>query len=123
MKKYKEEYLPHNYSVHIGDIAGSVLAKKWQGELSPTQLDAVLYMFGIDIDRFNTKEDLDKDTTMRSPITGDVVVGGFLHVGYERTDETWKKHGLRNLQKYLFTEEGCDEFIKVLKGEEVESGS
>jgi hypothetical protein len=118
-KKYPVEWQEPNYSVHISDIASSMLAKKYNKPLSPSQLDAVLYLYGLDVHRENTIVQLDNETSMRSGITGDVFSGGYLHTGYQRTDKVWLQGGIKNLQKYLYTEDGVNELIEVLDKENV----
>jgi hypothetical protein len=118
-KKYPVEWQEPNYSVHISDIASSKLAKIYNKELSPSQLDAVLYLYGLDVNRENTIQQLDSGTSMRSAITGNVFNGGYLHVGYQRVDKVWLKSGIKNLQKYLYTEDGVNELIKILDKENV----
>jgi hypothetical protein len=124
MTKHKQfnddDFLPYTYSVHIGDIADSLFAKVFNKSgkaLTDNQTKALLHMYGIDVARKNDVEELDINTTMRSPITGDVVNGGWLYVGFERTDNIWRKSGIKNLQKFLYTQEGVEELIKQMEGQ------
>lgn len=112
----EDDYLPHNYSVHVGDIADSLFAKRFNKPLSKKQTKALLYLYGMDVSRKWSTEDLDANTSMRSPITGDVVKGGWLYTGFQRTDEVWRKDGIKNLQKFLYTPEGVDELINQMEG-------
>lgn len=116
MSNFDKEIQLSNYAVHLADIADTLFAKQYTKELSPKQLNAVLHMFGLDIKRTVNMEVLGEGSLVRSYLTGGINRGGYLYSGYERTDKQWKKYGLTNIQKYLYTPEGVSIFIDVIEG-------
>jgi hypothetical protein len=105
-----------DYVVSMADIAQTTFCKEgYCDTMNDKVLKAVLYLFGLDINRDFYESDLGV-ASFRSPFTNQVQTGGNIFTGYERTDPAWKKNGYRITQEYLFGSK-LNDVIKLVKGE------
>jgi hypothetical protein len=111
-KEKKVEIFEPDHSVHFMDLATSPLGKRLSraGYTELNHLEAMLYLFGIDIDREYYYEELSPDTQRRSDYTKDIYNGTGLYVGYKRKD-----FNIKNLHKFVYGD-GVDKMFDIITG-------
>jgi hypothetical protein len=102
MSKQKEKKISlfePDLSIHFLDVACSPLGKKLSryGYTEEKHLEAMLHLFGVDLDYDWYEEALDPKAKRRALYTKDIYTGGSLFVGYKRSN--FKES---NLEKYCF---------------------
>ena len=111
-----EDYLYHNMTIHLADLAITKVCERGLCVVDDEDLFKVLlHLFGMDVTRNYYKSPLLDGCGYISQYTGEPIIGGDLIVGYEREDDNWKRFGLKNLEKYLFTEEGVDILLQQIE--------
>lgn len=111
-----DDQLYHNFTLHISDLAITKVCERGLCVVDDEDLFKVLlHLFGMDVTRNYYKQPLLDGCGYISQYTGQPIIGGDLIVGYERTDNNWKKHGMKNLEKYLFTDEGVDILLQQIE--------
>lgn len=99
-------------SIHFMEIATSPLGKKLSraGFVEQKHLDAMLYLFGLDLDRDYYEEYLDPASLRRSEYTKDIYTGGSLFVGYKRKD-----FSVNHLNTFCYGDR-VDEMFVIISG-------
>jgi hypothetical protein len=98
-----DKYFDFDYNVPLCDIASTTICKQGYCELEDDKiLKAILYLFGMDTNRGFEKLQLPEGASIRSSITDEVQVGGYIYSGYQRKDSVWLKNGKSNTIQYLF---------------------
>ena len=111
-----EDYLYHNKTIHLADLAITKVCERGLCVVDDEDLFKVLlHLFGMDVTRNYYKSPLLDGCGYISQYTGEPIIGGDLIVGYEREDDNWKRFGLNNLEKYLFTDEGSDVLLQTIE--------
>lgn len=111
-----DDQLYHNFTLHISDLAITKVCERGLCVVDDEDLFKVLlHLFGMDVTRNYYKQPLLHGCGYISQYTGQPIIGGDLIVGYERTDNNWKKYGMKNLEKYLFTDEGVDILLQQIE--------
>jgi hypothetical protein len=98
-----DKYFDFDYNVPLCDIAATSVCKQGYCELEDDKiLKAILYLFGMDTNRGFEKLQLPEGASIRSSITDEVQVGGYIYSGYIRTDQNWKNIGKKMMVKMLW---------------------
>lgn len=122
----KKTLFEANHSLHLYDLASCPLGKMLSRteQTSDAQLEAMLHLFGFDLETEWFEEPLDPEALRRSDFTKEIFKGGSLFVGRKREDDIWKQNGLRNLHTFCFGDK-VNEMFDLIVGKEkvVESGS
>lgn len=102
-------------SIHFMDIACSPLGKRLSraGYTDLKDLEAMLYLYGLDVNREYYFEELSPETERRSDYTKDTYKGSGLYVGYKR-----KNFNLKNLHKFVYGD-GVDDMFDLISGGKV----
>ena len=99
-----DQWFDHNYIVSQSDLEATLLFKEGYPIASDEKLlKAVLYVYGMDVNRGYQKIELAEGQGHRSEITGLLQEGGAVYSGYQRQDDVWKKNGIENCINYLFS--------------------
>jgi hypothetical protein len=116
MNKKKTVFEP-NHSIHLYDLASSPLGKRLSraGYTEDNHLDAMLHLFGMDLDYEWWEEKLDDSAQRRSDYTKDVFTGGSLFVGRKRSDNIWNTNGLRNLHTFAYGDK-VEQMFQIISG-------
>jgi hypothetical protein len=116
MNKKKTVFEP-NHSIHLYDLASSPLGKRLSraGYTEDNHLDAMLHLFGMDLDYEWWEEKLDDSAQRRSDYTKDVFTGGSLFVGRKRSDNLWITNGLRNLHTLAYGDK-VEQMFQIISG-------
>lgn len=111
-KKDKKSVFNPNHRVHFLEIATSPLGKRLSraGYVEDKHLEALLYLFGFDIEYEYFEEHLDDNAEMRADYNKDVYKGGSLFTGVKR-----EGFSLANLHKYVYGD-GVDEMFNLISG-------
>jgi len=98
-QKQKKAVFNPNHRIHFLEIATSPLGKRLSrvGYTDDKHMEAMLYLFGFDIQYEVWEELLGDGASLRSDYTKDVFTGGSLFVGVKRSD-----FSLANLHKYVY---------------------
>ena len=111
-----DEALYHNFVLHTCDLAITKVCERGLCVVDDEDLFKVLlHLFGMDVTRNYYKSPLLDGCGYISQYTGEPIIGGDLIVGYQRTDDNWKRFGLKNLEKYLFTDTGVDILLQQIE--------
>jgi hypothetical protein len=115
MNKQKEKKVmifEPDWSAHFMDIGASPLGKKLSryGYTEDKHLEAMLHLFGFDLDYDWYEEALDPKAQRRALYTKDIYTGGSLFVGYKRSN--FKES---NLEKYCFGD-SVDQMFDLIIG-------
>lgn len=86
-----------NYQVSFTDIQATQLDVS-----NVKNLKAVLWLFGMDTNKYWEVSTFQLGSVYRSPLTGLVQEGGTVYSGHLRTDPNWKKEGHKITLNYLF---------------------
>ena len=111
-----DDALYYNLSIHTADLGMTNDCKRGLCAIEDGDLLRVmLHLFGMDVTRSWYFEPLLDGCGYISQYTGEPIIGGDLIVGYQRTDDNWKRFGLKNLEKYLFTDQGVDILLQQIE--------
>lgn len=118
-KKDKKTLYNPDHSLHLYDLASCPLGKKLSraGYVEKKHLEAMLHIFGFDLEYEYFNEELNDEVLRRSDYTKEVWKGGALFVGKQRTDQAWKQNGLRNLHTFCFGDK-VDLMFDIISGKE-----
>jgi hypothetical protein len=111
----KPEFYDYNWVIPEQDIFTTNVFKQGYYKGEENILKAILFLMGLDINRRWEIDTLEKGSSVRSEITGNVQHGGVVYRGYLRNDPNWNKEGLNITNKYLFG--NVDWFSKVVNKE------
>ena len=109
-QKQKKSVFNPNHRIHFLEIATSPLGKRLSraGYTDDKHMEAMLYLFGFDIQYEVWEELLDGGASLRSDYTKDIFTGGSLFVGVKRSD-----FNLANLYKYVY-DDGVDDMFNLI---------